>query len=87
MSGELNLETPWDVSIQRRMEWVQLQPQTDTMEVQIVGSPTEAPPGDEIGGIRSQVFCTVHGSVEDAERIARFIVRLVNRAVAAGERP
>jgi hypothetical protein len=29
---------------------------------QIIGAPTEAPLGDDVGGMRSQVFCTFTGS-------------------------
>ena len=79
------LDTPWDVSVFEG-EWVQLRPSSEK-RVQIIGTPEETPPDDAIGRFRSRVICTVHGSPDEAERLALFIVKLVNSAVASGARP
>ena len=79
------LDTPWDVSVFEG-EWVQLGPSSGN-RVEIIGTPEETPPDDAIGRFRSRVICTAHGAPDEAERIALFIVKLMNGAVASGARP
>ncbi len=79
------LDTPWDVDTFEGA-WVQLGPAVGK-RVEIIGTPEETPLDDPIGRFRHRVICTVHGPPEEAERIALFIVKLVNGAVAGGVRP